>query len=178
MLRLRGACSVTRLQTQKHLEPLHCYSPGLLSETLSDTNPDLLKLRVPLSFFFCLPVPTSCLLGASHCLGDTRCVPSQTWSGAWPLCHKLCPGAEPGPGEPSLWLMTVTAPRGSWVADQLLVLQGSLPDTGLVGRHCGDSRGLLEPPLPSLWTEPRASQTCVFPVTRLGGALPRWLCAL
>lgn len=83
MPRLCGACSVTHDCRHRSIWSL-CYSPGLLSETLSDKNPDLLrKLGVPLSFSFLSAwLPTSCLLGASHSLGDTWCVPSQIWRGA------------------------------------------------------------------------------------------------
>lgn len=99
MPRLRGACSVTHDCRHRSIWSL-CYSPGLLSETLSDTNPGLLrKLGVPLSFFFLSAwLPTSCLLGASHCLGNTKvCAkPNLEWGGMTPLPQAVPEGGACG----------------------------------------------------------------------------------
>lgn len=66
------------------------------------------------------------------------------------------------------WLRDCPQHRGvAWVADQLLVLQGSL-QTLAWWEALWDSPGPLATPTSSLWTEPRASQTCVFPSYKAG----------
>lgn len=136
MPRLRGACSVTHMQTQKHLEPLLQPwaalrdTPVTQTLTCSENSESLSFLPVCLAS---LPA----FLGLLTVWVTQRVVPSQTWSGGRdPLPQSCAQGGACGL-ESLAWLHDCPQHRGvAWVADQLLVLRAACRHWP-GGRHCG-----------------------------------------
>lgn len=120
------------------------------------------------SSFLSAWLPTSCLLGASHSLGDTRCVPSQTLGGGVTPLPQAMPRVEPVVWRAQPSSVTVHSTErwpGCWASSWL---PGEACRHWSGGRCCGTPRGLSEPPLPARGLNHEPATPLSFPSYKAG----------